>query len=272
MKRILSITILFSALLLANDFSEGPYGSNYFDTAGPFTLVDLNMELGDVTGDDIVNILDIISTVNYILGNDDFTAEQIIQADMNFDGTINILDLIGLANLILSSQPGAWDFATQWNGEESYIFITIGPTSSTTLWNANDADDLLDNSPDNVHYFFLSNRSTYFDDVRVQKGDFDVLISGLSESEQAHWKTHLHFIPDKCDSHGDEFTDAVCGIRAIGIDRFQRWKEIGYLGNPANFSGTYMGYIAHEAIYYNYEFGALYDAEGSYDEITVFER
>ena len=48
MKRILPITILFSALLLANDFSEGPYGSNYFDTAGPFTLVDLNMEFGDV--------------------------------------------------------------------------------------------------------------------------------------------------------------------------------------------------------------------------------
>jgi len=120
MKQILPITLLFAALLLANDFSDGPYGSNYFDTAGPFTLVDLNMELGDVTGDDIVNILDIISTVNYILGNDDFTAEQIIQADMNFDGTINILDLIGLANLI-DTKPRAWCLgfcnAVEWRGK-----------------------------------------------------------------------------------------------------------------------------------------------------------
>ncbi len=272
MKQILPITLLFAALLLANDFSDGPYGSNYFDTAGPFTLVDLNMELGDVTGDDIVNILDIISTVNYILGNDDFTAEQIIQADMNFDGTINILDLIGLANLILNPEPGAWDFATQWNGEGSYIFFTLGPASSTTLWNASDADDLLEDSPDNVHYFFLSNNSSYFQDVRDKRGEFDLILAGMSDEEQAHWKRHLHFIPDKCDSHGEDFVDAVCGVRAIGIDRFQRWKEIGYLGNPANFSGTYMGYIVHEAIYYNYEFGVLYDDVGIYDEITIFER
>ena len=77
-KKILPITFLISTLLLANDFNEGPYGSEYFDIAGPFTLVDLNMEFGDVTGDGILNILDIISTVNYILGNGEFTAEQII--------------------------------------------------------------------------------------------------------------------------------------------------------------------------------------------------
>ena len=45
------------------DFNEGPYGSEYFDIAGPFTLVDLNLELGDVNSDNMVNILDIIATV-----------------------------------------------------------------------------------------------------------------------------------------------------------------------------------------------------------------
>ena len=272
MNRLLPITLLFAALLLANDFNEGPYGSEYFDIAGPFTLVDLNLELGDVNSDNTVNILDIIATVNHVLGYDIFTDEQIAQADLNFDGTINILDLIGLANLILSPEPGSWDFETQWNGEESYIFFTLGPASSTTLWNASDADDLLEGSPDNVHYFFLSNNSNYFQDVRDKRGEFDLILAGMSEEEQVHWKRHLHFIPDKCDSHDDQFVDAVCDIRSISIDRFQRWREVGYLGNPANFSGTYISYLAHEALYFNYEFGALYEPDEDYDEITIFER
>ncbi len=101
-KKILPLFIVLTILSAQIEFNEGPYGSEYFDTAGPFTLVDLNMEFGDVTGDGIVNILDIISTVNYILGNGEFTAEQIIQADMNFDGILNILDVVRLVNFILA--------------------------------------------------------------------------------------------------------------------------------------------------------------------------
>ncbi len=230
------------------------------------------MELGDVNSDNTVNILDIIATVNHVLGYDVFTDTQIAQADLNFDGSVDILDIVALANLVLSPEPSAWDFETQWNGEESYIFFTLGPSASTTLWNANDTDDLLEDSPDNVHYFFLSNRSTYFQDVRDVRGEFDLILAGMSAEQQVHWKSHLHFVPDKCDSHSEEFVDAVCGIRSISIDRFQRWREVGYLGNPANFSGTYISYLAHEALYFNYEFEALYEPDVEYDEITVFER
>ncbi len=269
---LLTIFISISAFMLANDFNEGPYGSNYFDIAGPFTLVDLNLELGDVNADNQVNILDIIATVNHVLGYDVFTDAQIVQADLNFDGSVDILDIVALANLVLSPEPSSWDFETQWNGEESYIFFTLGPASSTTLWNASDADDLLEDSPNNVHYFFLSNNTSYFQDVRDKRGEFDLILAGMSAEEQVHWKSHLHFVPDKCDSHSEEFVDAVCGIRSISIDRFQRWREVGYLGNPANFSGTYISYLAHEALYFNYEFEALYEPDVEYDEITVFER
>jgi hypothetical protein len=225
-----------------------------------------------VNSDNTVNVLDIIATVNHVLGYDVFTDAQITQADLNFDGSVDILDIVALANLVLSPEPGAWDFETQWNGEESYIFFTLGPTSSTTLWNANDADDLLEDSPDNVHYFFLSNRSTYFSDVRNKKSIIDVILASLTEEEQAHWKSHLHFVPNKCDSHAEEFVEAVCDVRSISIDRFQRWREVGYLGNPANFSGTYISYLSHEATYFNYEFEALHEPNVDYDEITVFER
>ena len=272
MRKLLPFIFILAVQFGQDDFNLGPYGSEYFDIAGPFGLIDLNFELGDVNDDNSVNILDIIETVTYVLGTIDFSSYQTSQADMNFDGEVNILDIVALANMILNPSDSIWNFQTQWNGNESYIFITLGPSSSSTLWNSNAIDDLLEDSPDNVHYFFLSNNNTYFQDVRDKKGDIDLILLGMSEEEQSHWKKHLHFIPNKCDSHSQDFVEAVCDVRAIGIDRFQRWKEIGYLGNPANFSGTYISYLAHEATYYNYEYNALHEPDLDYTEVTVFER
>ena len=53
--------------------------------------------LGDLNQDDLLNILDVIIMVNFILGleNDEFLA------DMNEDGIVNILDVITLINAIL---------------------------------------------------------------------------------------------------------------------------------------------------------------------------
>ena len=42
-KRLLFLCFL--TIGLSEDFSDGPYGSGYFDIAGPFELPDLNMEL-----------------------------------------------------------------------------------------------------------------------------------------------------------------------------------------------------------------------------------
>ena len=272
MRKLLPFIFILAVQFGQDDFNLGPYGSEYFDIAGPFGLIDLNFELGDVNDDNSVNILDIIETVTYVLGTIDFTSYQTSQADMNFDGEVNILDIVALANMILNPSDSIWNFQTQWNGNESYIFITLGPSSSSTLWSSSAIDDLLEDSPDNVHYFFLSNNNTYFQDVRDKKGEIDLILLGMSEEEQSHWKKHLHFIPNKCDSHSQDFVEAVCDVRAIGIDRFQRWKEIGYLGNPANFSGTYISYLAHEATYYNYEYNALHEPDLDYTEVTVFER
>ena len=53
--------------------------------------------LGDVNGDGILDILDIIMMVGIILGNNPFS----YSADMNSDGIVNILDVIALVNSIL---------------------------------------------------------------------------------------------------------------------------------------------------------------------------
>ena len=278
MKRRYTIYIIIFSILFSQDFNEGPYGTNPFDIAGPFNLMDLNRtSLGDTNFDQQININDIIILVNNILEIGDMLdpIEQQI-GDLNGDGGINIIDISMLIQVILYPESydlsNTWIFEDEWNGEETYIFITVGPASSTALWNANDVSELLEKSPNNVHYFFLSNRTTYESDIIQKKATFDLILNGFSEEEQIHWKQHLHFVPDKCDSHNEEFVDAVCNIRSNSIDRFQRWRQVGYLGNPANFSGTYISYLAHEAIYFNYEHNTLYEPNENYDEITIFER
>ena len=55
-------------------------------------------QLGDVNQDGIVNILDIIMTINIVLQISEFN----FLADINEDGTVDILDIVNLVNIILS--------------------------------------------------------------------------------------------------------------------------------------------------------------------------
>jgi hypothetical protein len=54
--------------------------------------------LGDLNGDGLINVNDIIITINIILGTEEFN----LSADMNADGLINVTDVILLVNLIIS--------------------------------------------------------------------------------------------------------------------------------------------------------------------------
>ncbi|UCE17672.1 MAG: T9SS type A sorting domain-containing protein [Gemmatimonadota bacterium] len=65
---------------------------------------------GDVTGDGIVDLFDIVTTVNYILGIWSLGESALVAADCNGDGDVDLLDLIGIANVILGTGecvPGA---------------------------------------------------------------------------------------------------------------------------------------------------------------------
>ena len=57
---------------------------------------------GDVSGDGVVNVVDVISTVNHIIGNSILEGEDFCSADLNNDGIINVTDIISLINIILS--------------------------------------------------------------------------------------------------------------------------------------------------------------------------
>ena len=58
----------------------------------PFTGI-----LGDVNVDGSIDILDIIFTVNIVLGQEEFS----YAADINSDNIINIFDIVSLVNIVL---------------------------------------------------------------------------------------------------------------------------------------------------------------------------
>jgi hypothetical protein len=62
---------------------------------------------GDLNEDEVLNIQDLITMVNHILGSSLVTDCALEAADMNMDGIINIQDLISLVNAILGSARSA---------------------------------------------------------------------------------------------------------------------------------------------------------------------
>ena len=56
--------------------------------------------IGDVNGDSLLNVLDVVSLAQYILGNGSILFE--CAADFNGDLTLNVIDIVQLVNQILS--------------------------------------------------------------------------------------------------------------------------------------------------------------------------
>jgi hypothetical protein len=91
---------------------------------------------GDVNEDEILNIQDLITMVNHILGSS-FLADCALEAaDMNMDAIVNIQDLITLVNAILgSSRSAALDGRATVNYVVSGNEYTTGESWKLADWN-----------------------------------------------------------------------------------------------------------------------------------------
>ena len=85
--------------------------ADYQDYPNPFILDETLVQrcyfeqdyvLGDVNQDNIINVLDIIVIMNYILNLTDLNDQQLMLSDMNQDQGINILDIVLLIGEIIS--------------------------------------------------------------------------------------------------------------------------------------------------------------------------
>jgi len=78
------------------DFIESSYSEI-------ITIETENFMLGDVNGDLLINVVDIITVVNFIIGNDIPNDNEFIASDINEDGFINVVDIVTLVNIILGN-------------------------------------------------------------------------------------------------------------------------------------------------------------------------
>ena len=61
---------------------------------------------GDVNNDGEITIIDVVSVINYVLGNEDSNFNK-LAADMTGDGTVTIADVVGIINYILNDDSYA---------------------------------------------------------------------------------------------------------------------------------------------------------------------
>ena len=69
----------------------------------PGAVAPLNIDFGDINIDNNVNVLDVIVTVNYLIGHIDLNTNQLQNGDMNLDGVIDILDVLMIVDSVLSN-------------------------------------------------------------------------------------------------------------------------------------------------------------------------
>ena len=62
---------------------------------------------GDINNDSLVNVLDIVLIVSFILMTDSPTDSEFYAGDVNSDGQINVLDVVTIVQMILNPLPGA---------------------------------------------------------------------------------------------------------------------------------------------------------------------
>ena len=92
----------------------------------------LTAALGDSNGDASVNVLDVVNTVNYILGTNP-TPFVDYATDVNSDSAINVLDIVGIVNLILNPSTSS----VRVNGSPINYYSNKATSKAKFYWDKN---------------------------------------------------------------------------------------------------------------------------------------
>ena len=84
----------FITQLTDNDSTSAPANITVFPIGG-------DCMLGDVTGDQIINLVDVINILMFVLGYDTPDIEDFCAADVDYDGIITITDVLRLVDIVL---------------------------------------------------------------------------------------------------------------------------------------------------------------------------
>ena len=166
-----------------------------------------------------------------------------------------------------------WTLSENWTGCETYVFLPhwwpISALDDTSYWFTG-VDDLIERSPENVHYFFVVAGSSA-DDAEgfgsQMQTDIDETLASMDDAEREWWLDRLHVVDGPSDTIeglvGDMFGRDI-SIFGWAIDREQHLRTTGYfpaaeaynatLNNMEEWPWEFRLYsAADEAVYFNYE-------------------
>ena len=84
------------------------YANNEIDTAWMLSVIynllsnNEDILLGDVNSDGLINVLDVVNIINFILSINIPVGDQFVLSDINQDDVINVLDVVLIVNIILN--------------------------------------------------------------------------------------------------------------------------------------------------------------------------
>jgi subtilisin family serine protease len=96
------------ALMNTADQADAPdnlYGWGIIDVMAAIAYQAKGVK-GDANNDGLINVLDALTVVNFLLGLAEPGPGQVWASDCNGDGTLNVLDVVCIARIILSP-PGS---------------------------------------------------------------------------------------------------------------------------------------------------------------------
>ena len=193
--------------------------------------------------------------------------------------------------LPLLDEDEDWVMSERWTGCEAYVFLPDDvyrhQTNLTSLWE-DGVLGLIERSPDNAHYFFVSDATSSDaedDATEAMRERIDDDLDTLAETDpdRAAWfADRLHVVRKRRTSLDNDVETLLGGIGRLGfgIDRFQQIRGVGSLADVTRYIGgdgwpweASLAYIAHEAQYFNWEAErqARLDAEDAAGGVTEIE-
>lgn len=166
-----------------------------------------------------------------------------------------------------------WRLSEHWSGCESYVFIPSGRVNSglddTSIWER-DVDQLIEDSPRNAHYFFVTSRSPEVAQAErdAMQPRIDAALSALDPDSQSWWRDRLHLVAQHRSDIEGWVGDLLSGDGGIGfaIDRQQRIRLMGSFADVRRYKAALasagewpweanMAYAANEVRLYEFEAG-----------------
>ena len=178
------MNIVMAGTVVLDDSDIPEYGS--LDTGSSCN------DPGDITGDSVINVLDIVGIVNHILGS--VLLDDTCAADYTGDGVVNVLDIVGVVNVILGGSARA-DYPSSATLVVSNSFIKVesdGMVQGVQLELKHGNDFVISLNEEYVSEYYTSNNETKIiivtdgshsiSDIAEIKGEYDIVRSYAASS------------------------------------------------------------------------------------------